>query len=147
MAGITTKAIMQTLQTHLTSSGYNGVVTIGPPQKAPETWHASIELLEFDAKGGQETTLDKSIERRTVTITVYCPVLAETPERIEFFMDEVMVNLHSVLIGDFTLGGIARNIEQLSVRFSTETLFGGAEYRMARMTVPFIIDDSATYSP
>ena len=143
MAGITTKAIMETLQGHLTSSGYTGVVTIGQPQRPPETWHASIELLDF---GGLETTLDKSIELRQITITLYCPILAETPERIELFMDEIMVNLHSLLVGDFTLDGQTRNIGALSVRFDTGVLFGGPEYRIARMTVPFIIDDSATYS-
>ena len=138
------QGIMETIQGHLTSSGYTGVVTIGQPQTPPETWQADIELSEEEDEG---STLDKSIERRTITITVYCPTQAETPERIEFFMGEVMPQLRSNLLGDFTLGGVVRNIEGLTTRYSRETIFGGALYRVARMTVPFIVDDSATYAP
>ena len=58
-----------------------------------------------------------------------------------------MVGEHGEEIEKGTLGGQAQNVEALSVTFETSTLFGGVEYRIARMTVPFIINDSATYAP
>ena len=144
---VATQTAIKKLQTHLTKAGYTGTVEIGEPQKPPPGWHASITLLSFGPKPDEETSLDKSIERRVVTISIRRPVLAGTPEETELKMDEIFTNLHAALTANFQLDGSLRFMEMTTVDFQYEQIpTGGAEYRVGRMTVPMIIDDSATFA-
>ena len=145
---VLTEGVIKKLQSHLKSSGYTGVVTIGEPQKPPDGWHASISLVSSEPNPGEETTLTGTVEIRTITISIRRAVLAETPEHIEIRLDEILGKLHAELMGNYTLDGSIRNIMRLSwVCLYEQIPTGGAEYRVARMTVPCIVDDSATLAP
>jgi len=92
------------------------------------------------------TTLNRTIERREVSIRVYINAMREPVEEIEFDLDTIVGDIMEDLCGDFSLGGTVRNIDATAVvtRFGYQTI-SGMMYRLADITLPLIVDDSAAF--
>jgi len=79
-------------------------------------------------------------------------MLAEKGEDIEFQMAEVVQKVGSDLLGDYDLGGTVRTVDaagQYGTAFGAEWGYvdlGGVMFRVADITVPLTVDDSATLS-
>ncbi len=141
---ITTKDVLNKIVSYLSASGYVNTASIGEPVSPPSGWHASVAMLGYSMT---EATLTKTIETRTITIRIFRAVVAEENANTELRMDEAVVKIQEDLLGDFDLGAAIRGI---SLPLSVDMLYeqipeGGAEYRVARLTVPLVVDASATF--
>lgn len=143
---VTTKAALNKLRSHLMKSAYLGRVEFGDPTEPPNDWDTFIVLVRFEANPGQESTLTGTIERRTVAIRVYTRMQAETTADMELERDEVAVKLHEDVMSDYSLGANVRYVEFPTVVF-THDLIKEKAYKVIEVTLPLIVDDSATLAP
>ncbi len=144
---ITTKDVLNKIVSYLAASGYVNTASIGEPVSPPSGWHASVAMLGYSLA---QTTVDGgTTETRTATIRIFRAAVAEENAKTEIRMDDAVVKIQADLLGDFDLGAVIRGI---SLPLSVDMLYeqipeGGAEYRVARLTIPLIVDDSATFAP
>ena len=148
------KSTLEAVQSHILSSGYaREIVSIGEPKQPPQGGDSSFRFAIFmDSSEVVETTLAQSIEKVTVTIRIYLNMLAEPVDRIELQMAEVVSELGSTLMGDFSLGDTVRSIDfgQYGGGFAATWGYGdlgGTMFRIADFSLPLIVDDSATLAP
>jgi hypothetical protein len=142
------KTTLQKLQGLLQASGRFGEVTIGEPKDPPDGVHGAIFLSDYGMpmvmlNGG-------TVERRTVTVRVYLNALREPRGDIEFLMDDIVSELLEDFCGDYDLGSTVRDIEPTGIRVTLgyQTIGEGPRvmYRIADITLPLTIDDSATFA-
>ena len=136
------KDTLLTIQEHLRGTQRLPSVGIGEPMDPPEDMHAAVFLGPYS---NPATTLNGSIELRSVIVRIYLNALEEPREEIEFKMDEAASELHSDLLGDFELGGDVRNIEPtlMTVTFGYQSI-GGVMFRIVDILIPMTVDDNAT---
>ncbi|HLA18302.1 MAG TPA: hypothetical protein VJ253_03185 [Dehalococcoidia bacterium] len=137
------KPVLQLLQGYLAASGHFASTSIGEPKDAPGNTHGAVMLAAYSIPA---TTLNRTIERREVSIRVYINAMREPVEEIEFDLDTIVGDIMEDLCGDFSLGGTVRNIDATAVvtRFGYQTI-SGMMYRLADITLPLIVDDSAAF--
>lgn len=141
---VTTKAALEKLKSHLAKCGYlRGKVEFGDPLEPPEDWDTFITLVRYEAKPGQESTCNSTIERRVITIRVYARILAEPRPDMELQLDEVAVKLHEDILQDSTLGDTVRFVDWPTVDFLHD-LIKEQPYRVIQMTWALTVDDSVT---
>lgn len=140
---VTTRAALEKLKSHLAKCGYLGKVEFGDPLELPNDWDTFITLLRYEAKPGEESTCNSTIERRVITIRVYTCILSEPRPDMELKMDEVAVKLHEDILEDSTLGDTVRFVNWPTVDFLHDTIKEQA-YRVIQMTWALTIDDSVT---
>ena len=137
------------LEGHLEASGYFGQVQIGEFKSAPDDrLAASIWLVGASA---YQVYLDGgSAEVHTVNVRIYRKAFEEPESEIENDIAQAVSQVMSDLSGEFDLGGTIRNIDiagmagtPLSVDFGHLDV-GGTIFRVADITVPMLVDDSAT---
>ena len=136
------KDTLKTLREHLRGTQRLPSVGIGEPMDAPQDMHAAIMLSAYS---NPTTTLNGSIELRSVIVRIYINAMREPREEIEFDLDEAVSELHSDILGAFTLGGNVRNIEPtlMTVTFGYQSI-GGVMFRIADILIPMTVDDNAT---
>tara|TARA_Y100000310_G_scaffold294120_1_gene324344 strand:+ start:416 stop:871 length:456 start_codon:yes stop_codon:yes gene_type:complete len=140
---------LDVLEGHLEASGYFGQVQIGEFKSAPdERLAASIWLVGASA---YQVFLDGgSAEVHTVNIRIYRRAFEEPESEIEHDIAEAASQTMKDISGEFDLGGTIRNVDiggiagaPLSVDFGHLDV-GGTIFRIADITVPMLVDDSAT---
>lgn len=142
---VTIKSAIQVIESHLNASGYfPGGVSVGEPSDPPSDDFASIFMGNIEHAS---TTLNGTIERRTWIIRLYVKAFREPRWEIEYLLDEMYADIMTRLLGDYTLGGNVRNIEPLNLRLAPAyQTVGGTVFRLADISVPMLVDDSATYA-
>ena len=123
-------------------------VQIGEPKGSPaERFTAALFM---DRVGVAQLTLTDTIETHVVTIRIYDNMLREPQEDVEFEMARVVSRVMSDLAGEFDLGRTVRSVDvggiygtPLSSRWGFIDV-SGTMYRFADITVPLIVDGSAT---
>jgi hypothetical protein len=137
------------LEGHLEASGYFGKVQVGEFKSAPdEVFAASVWLVGASA---YQVYLDGgSAEVHTVNVRIYRRLFSESESEIEYDIAQAVSQTMSDFSGEFDLGGTIRNIDiggiagaSLSVDFGHLDV-GGTLFRVADITVPMLVDDSAT---
>ena len=141
------KPVFEAMQSHLAKSGYfPGGVEVGEPKSAPADLHAALILGDGIHTG---TTLASTIEQREIIIRVYVNAMQLPRADIEFMLDDVMAEVEADLLGDFTLEvtGV-RNIVPLGInsRAGYQDV-GGTIFRVLDISIPLMIDGSATFAP
>ena len=123
-------------------------VRIGEPKSAPsERFTAAIFMQSVSVP---EVPLAETTEVHTVTIRIYDNMTREPQEDVEFEMAKVTSRVMRDLAGEFDLGGIIRNIDvagQYGVSLGARWAFldiDGTIFRICDITVPMIVDGSAT---
>jgi len=141
------KPVFQAMQSHLQASGYfPGGVEVGEPKSAPADYHAALILGDA---AHVSTTLASSIEQREIIIRVYVNAMELPREDIEFALDEIMAEVEADLLGDFTLEvtGV-RNIMPLGINSRPGYQdVSGTIFRVLDISIPLMIDGSATFAP
>lgn len=136
------------LKSYLQASARFNDVTVGEPLSPPSGVHGSVLLSDnrMDA-----LTLTGTIEVRVVTIRIYVSALQEPKEDTEILLDDIQAELVEDFCGDFDLGsnGI-RNIDvkNITTRYGYQTIGAGGNnsiYRICDITLPLVVDDSATF--
>tara|TARA_Y100000310_G_scaffold344496_1_gene457567 strand:+ start:1473 stop:1925 length:453 start_codon:yes stop_codon:yes gene_type:complete len=142
------RATLQAMQSFLSAGGYSGAAVIGEPKSPPtERLTASIFMASMSVA---ELTLTKTRELHVVTVRLYINMMMEPTEDIEGEMADAIQLFGEQLLGDFDLGATIQNIDAggifgtaLSATWGFLDL-GGTMYRIADITVPLIVNDSAT---
>jgi hypothetical protein len=98
-------------------------------------------------------TLTATIEIHTIEVLVYWNELAEPEEAGESQLAAIVQGILSDLCGDYDLGGTIRAVDvagshgrAVNVTFGYSEI-GGTWFRVARIELPLIVDDSAVLVP
>jgi len=143
------KSTLQAVASYMEASGYIRNVSVGEPKQPLEGRGLSAAIFMSSANV-VELTLATTIEVHVAMIRVYADMLREPLEANEFEMSEVVGDILSDLLGEYDLGGTIRNIDaagQYGTAVSTSwghIDLSGKMYRIADITLPLIVDDSAT---
>lgn len=134
---------------HLLASGYLRDVMIGEPKSPPsgDQLTASVFLNSISVA---EVTLGTTIESHVLMLRIFRNMLAEPTETMEKEFAKAVSSILSDIIGEFDLGGSVRSIDvagiygpSIAVSYGYLDL-GGTMFRIADITLPLIVDDSAT---
>ena len=134
---------------HLLASGYLRDVMIGEPKSPPsgDQLTASVFLNSISVA---EVTLGSTIESHVLMLRIFRNMLAEPTETMEKEFAKAVSSILSDIIGEFDLGGSVRSIDvagiygpSIAVSYGYLDL-GGTMFRIADITLPLIVDDSAT---
>ncbi len=140
---IKTRAILINLKSKLQATGRFKAVSVGEPTKAPESPHAAVFMSRYE---NPSTTLSGTIERRTLMIRVYVKAFTEPVEDAEFLMDDIVTETMEDIFEEFDLGGNVRNVEPTLVTATPGyQQVADTMYRLADISVPVIVDDSASF--
>ena len=134
---------------HLLASGYLRDVMIGEPKSPPsgDQLTASVFLNSISVA---EVTLGTTIESHVLTLRIFRNMLAEPTETMEKEFAKAISSILSDIIGEFDLGGSIRSIDVAGIYGSSIAVsygyldLGGTMFRIADITLPLIVDDSAT---
>jgi hypothetical protein len=146
------QATLETVQGYLNRSGYFAAGTrIGEPKAPPvagsNALYAAVYMRHVAVA---ELNLRATHELHTVQVRIYRDMLAEPTEQAETQMAKVVSQVMSDLLGDLDLGATIRNIDaggQYGAKLEATWGYvevGGMLYRVVDITLPLIIDDSAT---
>ena len=134
---------------HLLASGYLRDVMIGEPKSPPsgDQLTASVFLNSISVA---EVTLGTTIESHVLTLRIFRNMLAEPTNTMEKEFAKAVSSILSDIIGEFDLGGSVRSIDVAGIYGSSIAVnygyldLGGTMFRIADITLPLIVDDSAT---
>lgn len=143
------KSTLRSVESYLQASGYHAAgVQIGEPKQPPQTGFSAAVFMSH--VGVATLTLTTTIELHVATVRVYRDMLAEPQENVELDMAVIVSKVMSDLAGEYDLGATIRNVDiggqygtPLSARWGYLDV-SGVMYRIADITLPLIVDDSAT---
>lgn len=120
-------------------------IEIGEPKAPPSAKvHVGLFLRRTEPDG---TTLNGSIDKRTILARCYMNMVHEPKEEIEFTLDEVASAITDKLMEDFELTGSGiRNIDPMGfvVEYGYQQV-ATTLYRIADVYIRVIIDDNADF--
>ena len=147
------KSTLEKVESYLRADGQIPATTIGEPKSiAPgarivgAVYMNRVTVTKL-ALGGETEEL------HVVTIRLYRDMLAEPIKTLEVDMAVAVQRIVSDLAGDFDLGASIRNVDVAGINgtpFSTDwghVDVGNKTYRSADITLPLIVDGSATAAP
>ncbi len=142
---------LETIESYLSASGHVGAAQVGEPKHAPsEALFAAIYMTGVSVVS---TTLNKTIEVHTITIRLYADGLADPASVSELALAQAVSQITGDLLGEFDLGATIRNVDvagQYGGNVSTQWGYVDVAkeiFRVADITLPLIVDDSATFAP
>jgi len=141
----TLRSTLEALASFCEAHGMIDSATVGEPSFMQDGFVASVQHIRSRS---EQTTLTKTIETRTVAIQIshLAPLDAPGDEGIEGNIGEIVDDLIEDFLGDFDLGGTIRNIEPVDIEVDWGYLTVKQKaYRVATITVPMTVDDSATF--
>ena len=139
------KSTLEKIQSYLASDGGFKTALIGEPkalapgiQLAAAVYMQGVSMEGFVVDGG-------SIESHVITIRLYIDMLREPVKDVEIDLAVAVQRIVSDLLGDFDLGTTVRNVDGANMRTDWGYVdLGGKMFRVADITVPLIVDNSAT---
>ena len=149
------KATLDAISSHIARTGYVNDVRIGEPVSPPdaiEKMHAAIYMA---SAGVVSLTLSTTIEVHSVVVRLYRRAAfgqGDDAGQVEAEMALAVSQVTSNLVGEFDLGATMRNIDiagqygqTLSATWGYITI-GNTVFRTVDLTVPLVVDESATQS-
>ncbi len=145
------KDTLVTVEGFLQASGYFQKTQVGEPKSPPRedlsvsVFMANVALDRLFLDGGTG-------ESHVVTVRIYKNMLSEPQENIEYDLAQVISQVTSDFLGDADLGSTIMTIDAggiygTAIRVDWGYLdVGGIMYRIADITLPLIVNDSATVS-
>lgn len=147
------KSTLSAIASHISRSGYASDVQIGEPVSPPEINDKVFAAIFMNAASVVELTLGTTIELHTVTVRLMKRAAfaqGDDASAVEEELALVVSQVSSNLIGEFDLGGTIRAIDvggQYGTGVSAAwgyTNISSVIFRVVDITVPLIVDDSAT---
>lgn len=139
------RAPLNTIKTIIDAVSGVDTIAIGEPKAAPSgKVHVGLFLRRATPEG---TTLNGSIDSRTIVARCYMNMVHEPQEEIEFILDEVTSQIIDDLMGDFELSGTGiRNIDPMGfvVEYGYQQV-GAVLFRIADVNIRLEIDDNADF--
>lgn len=140
------KPVLQAMVSFLAASGRcPGGVSVGEPKSPVEHLHAAVILGRAAVEA---TTLTTTIERREVIVRLYLSMLGPEPEAIEYALDDAYAELVEDLCANFDLDAAGvRNLDVTGIGMEPGYIsIGQTMHRTADITIPLVIDDSASFA-
>ena len=144
------------LKTMFTDLGdYTGDIMVGepkvaPPEKSVAIWMISAETVEL--------TLSKSVDLLTAKARIYWKIVSDTAtkatvETVENEINPLVTEVMATIMADYDVGATIRQVDSAGEQISRlrgewlNVTFGASTFRCADITIPMIVDDSATLTP
>ena len=147
------KTTLDVVSSHISRSGYVNDVRIGEPVAPPDATYKMHAAIYMASAGVVGLTLSNTVEVHLVTVRLYRRAAfgqGDDAGQVEAEVALAVSQISSNLIGEFDLGGTTRNIDVagqygqgLTATWGYVTL-GQTVFRTVDLSVPLVIDDSAT---
>jgi len=149
------QATLDAIASHIARTGYVSETRIGEPSSPPDATdklHAAIYMASASVV---QLTLSTTIEQHVVTVRLYRRAAfgqGDDAGQVETEMALAVSQISSNLIGEFDLGATMRAIDiagQYGQGFNAQygyVSIGTTMFRTCDITVPLIVDGSATQS-
>ena len=122
-------------------------VVIGEPKAPPEDTTCALWMVSTVPVA---LTLTTTVEVHVVNARVHMKALDEETERTELEMARIVSDISADILGDFDLGATVRNVDaagQYGTAFGSQWGYADIShtlFRICDITIPLIVDDSAT---
>ena len=142
------KATIQAVHSYLLSSGYVTEAQVGEPKAPPKTGLAAAVYMNRVSVAS--LTLSKTIELHVLTLRLYRDMLVEPLDEIEFTLAEAVSKIMEDLLGEYDLGATIRHVDAGGIYGTSVGAtwgyidVGGTLFRTVDITLPLVVDDSAT---
>jgi hypothetical protein len=141
------RTILDAVESHALASGYFAQVNGHEPKSPPTSGITAAVWVEQigPARGG--SGLNSTSSRLALYVRLYSSLVQQPVDAIDPDLMTALDALMAAYSGDFTLGGLVRDVdllgqfgEPLSARagYLSE---GGSEYRVLTITLPLIVSD------
>lgn len=147
------KASLQAIESYLSKSGYFASVSVGERKAPPsggglsvDLWMKSASVVRLYANGGTG-------ESHVVLVRVYRDLFGLPTEETEFVLAKAVQQVLGDLLGEYDLGATVREIDAGGINGTPVRTdwghvdIGGKLFRVADITLPLSVDDSATMAP
>jgi hypothetical protein len=140
------------IRDELSKINYFSTVEIGEPKSPPADQYASAYIW-MDSVTTVQASLNGSIEVYLTTVRLMTGLFEEPIELIETQTAEAYSKASEALFANFSLDNKIRNIDaagQYGASYGGtwgHLDLGGNLYRIVDITLPLIVDDSATFAP
>ncbi|QIP87635.1 hypothetical protein GLX30_30445 [Streptomyces sp. Tu 2975] len=143
---LATRDVLDAVVTHALSLGVFEQVNAHEPKNPPSS---GLNCAVWtDRIGGLRSSGLSSLSARLVfSVRVFQSMQAEPVDDVDVALLDAVDALFTAYAGDFTLGGIVRNVDLMGSDGSgLDAIFGyitvdGIEYRVATITLPLLIND------
>jgi len=149
------RTTLNAIASHIARTGYVNDVRIGEPTAPPDAIDKMQAAIYMQSAQVVEVTLSNTIELHIVQVRLYRRAAfgeGDDAGDVEAEMALGVSQIASNLIGEFDLGGTLRNID-VAGQYGTAILstwgyvtLGSTVFRTVDITVPLVVDDSATQS-
>jgi len=149
MADFTIKRSLTWIQSHFLASGYFRGVVIGHPW-TPPTEKITVAIFMESQSILNLTVGGATQELHVVTARIFRPALSEPIADVESDIAEAVSLVQADLLADTTLGSTVMTIDPAGMSGTgMSTAFGhveigGTNFRIADITIPLLVNDSAT---
>ena len=146
------KDTLDVIRSELMTTNHFSAVEIGEPKSPPadakitvHLWMSSISVVAL--------TLSKTIEVYVITVRVMSGMFQEPEALIETQMAEVVSRVSEELFANFSLDNKIRHIDIggiYGVNYRADwghADISGKLFRVADITLPLVVDDSASHTP
>jgi hypothetical protein len=147
------KATLDAISSHIARTGYVNDVRIGEPVSPPDAIDKMHAAIYMASAGVVSLTLSTTIEVHSVMVRLYRRAAfgqGDDAGQVEAEMALAVSQVTSNLVGEFDLGATMRNIDiagqygqSLSATWGYVTI-GNTVFRTVDLTVPLVVDGSAT---
>ena len=147
------KATLDAISSHIARTGYVNDVRIGEPVAPPDAVDKMHAAIYMASAGVVSLTLSTTIEVHSVVVRLYRRAAfgqGDDAGQVETEMALAVSQVTSNLVGEFDLGATMRNIDiagqygqSLSATWGYITI-GNTVFRTVDLTVPLVVDESAT---
>lgn len=146
-------AILDAVVSHAMASGLFETVNAHEPKSAPGTGLVASVWVESIAPARRASGLSSTTALVVLLVRVQENMLAEPQDFIDVQVMGAVDTLMNAYSGDFTLGGLVRNVDLLAqsgTALSARAGYGEQDKRMYRVmdiTLPLIVNDVWSQSP
>lgn len=141
------RPVQNALLSHAAASGYFARINAHEPKAAPGNGlTAALFMADVEAAVGASSLESTSI-RLEFTLRIFHPMLAEPQDGIDPAVLDAVSALMTAYSGDFTLGGLVRNVDLLGQHGprlrgrSGYVTQDNKSFRIVDVTIPLILND------
>lgn len=141
------RTILSAVESHALSSGHFVTVNGHEPMSPPTSGITAAVWVEQIGPARGSSGLDSTTARLALFVRLYSSLVQQEPDAIDPNLMTALDALMAAYSGDFTLGGIVRDVDLLGQHgdpLSARAGYlaeGGAEYRVMTITLPLIVND------
>lgn len=147
------KEIIEAVESHAAASGWFERVNGHEPKNAPGSGVTAAVWMQRLAPAALASGLAATSALLTVSVRLYTPLMQEPQDAIDPNMTAAAAALMGAYTGDFTLGGLIRNVDllgQFGEGLSAQAGYLEQDKRMFRVmtiTVPLVLNDVWEQAP